>query len=129
MTIPAYATRTGSVKARTGHTIDLFEIDGQGPWAIRSEIESVLRELCGRCGGEGDYSYNPLDGTICYGCGGSGVGKEITWDDALRIAKRRAADAKRKKAQYEKIAAAAFLTSWDEAIAWDAFRTENADVI
>lgn len=27
---------------------------------------------CGRCGGTGNYSYNQMDGTRCYGCGGSG---------------------------------------------------------
>lgn len=29
-------------------------------------------ECCGRCGGSGQYSYNQMDGTRCYGCGGSG---------------------------------------------------------
>jgi hypothetical protein len=29
-------------------------------------------ETCGRCGGSGHYSYNMRDGTVCYGCGGSG---------------------------------------------------------
>lgn len=28
---------------------------------------------CTRCGGTGHYSYNMKDGTVCYGCGGSGV--------------------------------------------------------
>lgn len=27
---------------------------------------------CGRCGGSGQYSYNQMDGTRCYGCGGTG---------------------------------------------------------
>jgi hypothetical protein len=27
---------------------------------------------CSRCGGSGEYSYNTLDGTRCYGCGGCG---------------------------------------------------------
>ncbi len=30
-------------------------------------------ETCGRCLGSGQYSYNALDGTRCYGCGGHGV--------------------------------------------------------
>ena len=30
-------------------------------------------EVCGRCGGTGQYSYNQIDGTKCYGCGGSGL--------------------------------------------------------
>ncbi len=29
-------------------------------------------ETCGRCGGCGQYSFNALDGTRCYGCGGTG---------------------------------------------------------
>lgn len=33
-------------------------------------------EHCGRCGGTGHYSYNQVDGTVCYGCGGSG--KKLT---------------------------------------------------
>ncbi len=31
---------------------------------------------CSRCGGSGHYSYNQIDGTVCYGCGGSG--KKLT---------------------------------------------------
>jgi len=27
---------------------------------------------CSRCGGSGEYSFNQLDGTRCYGCNGSG---------------------------------------------------------
>jgi hypothetical protein len=30
-------------------------------------------EVCRRCGGSGEYSYNPLDGTRCFGCSGAGV--------------------------------------------------------
>ena len=29
-------------------------------------------EVCGRCGGTGNYSYNQVDGTRCFGCGGCG---------------------------------------------------------
>lgn len=28
---------------------------------------------CGRCGGSGRFSYNPIDGDRCYGCSGTGV--------------------------------------------------------
>lgn len=31
-----------------------------------------LGEYCGRCGGSGSYSFNSMDGSRCYGCGGSG---------------------------------------------------------
>lgn len=29
-------------------------------------------EVCGRCGGSGQYSYNQINGSTCFGCGGSG---------------------------------------------------------
>lgn len=32
-----------------------------------------IKGTCPRCGGSGHYSYNQMDGTRCYGCGGSGV--------------------------------------------------------
>jgi hypothetical protein len=30
-------------------------------------------QVCSRCGGSGSYSYNPMHGSVCYGCGGRGV--------------------------------------------------------
>lgn len=30
-------------------------------------------EPCGRCGGSGHYSYNQIDGTVCFGCSGNKV--------------------------------------------------------
>ena len=30
------------------------------------------KEVCGRCGGSGQYSYNQVDGSRCYGGGGKG---------------------------------------------------------
>ena len=30
-------------------------------------------EVCGRCGGTGEYSFNQMDGTMCYGCHGKGA--------------------------------------------------------
>lgn len=30
------------------------------------------RKICTRCGGSGQYSYNQINGTTCFGCGGSG---------------------------------------------------------
>lgn len=33
---------------------------------------------CSRCLGSGEYSYNPIDGKRCYGCGGTG--KALTRD-------------------------------------------------
>lgn len=38
-----------------------------------------LARTCGRCGGSGSFSYNPKDGTRCYGCGGGGkVAQKLT---------------------------------------------------
>lgn len=30
-------------------------------------------QVCGRCGGCGEYSFNQMDGSRCYGCGGHGI--------------------------------------------------------
>lgn len=34
-------------------------------------VEHFESEICERCGGTGEYSYNQLDGTRCYGCNGA----------------------------------------------------------
>lgn len=39
-------------------------------------VEHFESETCERCGGTGEYSYNQLDGTRCYGC--NGVGWKLT---------------------------------------------------
>lgn len=31
------------------------------------------KEPCGRCGGSGQYSWNSMHGSTCYGCSGSGM--------------------------------------------------------
>lgn len=36
-----------------------------------------IKAPCKRCGGSGHYSYNSMDGTKCYGCGGSGINTAI----------------------------------------------------
>jgi len=39
-----------------------------------SKLSELLEKVtCGRCGGSGHYSFNMMHGTVCYGCGGSGV--------------------------------------------------------
>lgn len=30
-------------------------------------------KVCSRCGGSGNYSFNLMHGTMCYGCNGSGI--------------------------------------------------------
>jgi hypothetical protein len=44
-------------------------------------------KTCARCGGGGKFSYNEIDGDMCYGCGGSGKVLPTT-TDALRVARK-----------------------------------------
>lgn len=50
--------------------------------------------ICSRCGGSGNYSYNPLHGTTCFKCGGSGKESMVVrwYTDAQRAAMDRAAE-------------------------------------
>jgi hypothetical protein len=54
---------------------------------------------CKRCGGSGHYSYNPMDGTVCLACRGSGKeSMEVRWyTDSQRASMDKAAE-KRKAA-------------------------------
>lgn len=36
-------------------------------------LKLKIGPTCGRCGGSGHYSYNPINGTKCFGCNGHGV--------------------------------------------------------
>jgi hypothetical protein len=36
-------------------------------------METTKTKTCGRCNGTGSYSYNPQYGTMCLGCGGTGI--------------------------------------------------------
>jgi hypothetical protein len=57
-------------------------------------------DYCKRCGGTGHYSFNQIDGTVCYGCNGSGLGKVTTRVDAIKRANaRRAAARKRQRVE------------------------------
>lgn len=59
---------------------------------------------CKRCGGTGNYSYNPKDGTTCFRCGGHGKeNMEVRWyTDKQRAAMDRAAE-KRAEAKAAKV--------------------------
>src|SRR2546430_1494682 len=35
-------------------------------------ITAINTKVCTRCHGSGSYSFNLKDGTVCYGCGGTG---------------------------------------------------------
>jgi DnaJ-class molecular chaperone len=52
------------------------------------------KTTCGRCGGSGSYSFNLRDGTVCYGCNGSG----FQMVDLAAVAKKKTAEAKRQAA-------------------------------
>ena len=47
------------------------------------------KQTCTRCGGSGNYSFNMMDGTRCYGCSGSG----FQMIDLAAVAKKQAAAA------------------------------------
>lgn len=40
---------------------------------LKDKMVVKVRMACPRCGGSGHFSYNQMDGTMCYGCMGSGV--------------------------------------------------------
>lgn len=44
------------------------------------------KQTCTRCGGSGNYSFNMMDGTRCYGCSGSG----FQMIDLAAVAKKQA---------------------------------------
>lgn len=50
-----------------------MEIVGEPFKNEKGRLYVKVKGVCPRCGGSGSYSYNPMDGTRCYGCGGSGV--------------------------------------------------------
>lgn len=43
------------------------------PFTKDGRLYVNVKSKCPRCGGSGHYSYNQIDGTRCYGCGGSGI--------------------------------------------------------
>ena len=58
------------------------------------ERKMKTKTICGRCGGSGNYSFNLIDGTVCYGRNGSG----FQMVDLAAVAKKQAAAAKRQAA-------------------------------
>lgn len=70
-----------------------MELMGQ-PFERNSKMYVKVKSKCPRCGGSGHYSYNQMDGTRCYGCGGSGVKvMEVRWyTDAQRASMDKATE-------------------------------------
>lgn len=50
-----------------------MEILGEPFENEKGRLYVKVKAPCPRCGGSGNYSYNQMDGTRCYGCGGTGV--------------------------------------------------------
>lgn len=70
------------------------------PFEDEGKMYVKVKGKCPRCGGSGHYSYNQMDGTRCYGCGGSGI-KTMTvrwYTDKERAAQDRAAERRAEKA-------------------------------
>lgn len=76
-----------------------MEILGQ-PFEDEGKMYVKVKGKCPRCGGSGHYSYNQMDGTRCYGCGGSGIKTmNVRWyTDKERAAQDRAAERRAEKA-------------------------------
>lgn len=81
-------------------------LDGM-PVAARGNKTGKVYEICKRCGGSGHYSFNLMDGTVCYGCGGNRVTAETTEADVIRKAGARAKARARAAAKAEAKAAEA----------------------
>ena len=79
-------------------TYENMEICGE-PFKQDGKMYVKVTGPCKRCGGKGQYSYNPLDGSTCYGCRGSGKQSLIVrwYTDAQRASMDKAAE-KRKAA-------------------------------
>lgn len=43
----------------------------------KDELKKRGYKVCSRCGGSGNHSYNPIDGSTCFGCNGLGYIKTI----------------------------------------------------
>ena len=80
--------------------------------------DGMVEIPCRRCGGSGHFSFNLLDGTMCYGCYGRGREGYETVEDAQRKAHQRVlarARADRKRAAKEAAAVTA-LAEWRAAL-------------
>ena len=73
------------------------------PFESEGKMYVRVKGKCPRCGGSGHYSYNPMDGTVCFQCRGSGIQvMDVRWyTDGQRASMDRAAE-KRAAAKAEK---------------------------
>lgn len=113
-------TRTGEYTTERGVTIVTWEILGD---AFVTTPGGTIFRPCNRCGGSGSYSYNPMDGTKCFGCRGSGIGHRVeSWAKAASLAKAHAI--RRAKANAKAIAAAEAAEA-----AWTVWAATRGDLI
>jgi hypothetical protein len=85
-------------------------------------VDGEWYRACRRCSGYGHYSYMRDYGTHCFDCVGGSVGAKTTEQEAAKLMKTRIATRDRNERKL-------FLAAWEQAIQWDAFLTENADVV
>lgn len=76
------------------------------PFEYEGKMYVRVKGKCPRCGGSGHYSFNPMDGTICFQCRGSGVQvMDVRWyTEGQRASMDKAAE-KRAAAKAEKVEA------------------------
>lgn len=65
---------------------------------------NLVKIPCRRCGGTGHYSYNPIDGTVCFSCRGRKY-EIVNPKSIARNDRRRATEDAKRKAAAESIAA------------------------
>lgn len=77
----------------TAKSYENMEQVGQ-PFESNGKMYIRVKGKCPRCGGSGHYSYNPMDGTVCFQCRGRGVQvMDVRWyTDGQRASMDRAAE-------------------------------------
>lgn len=72
------------------------------PFEQEGKMYVTVKGKCKRCGGSGHYSYNPMDGSVCFGCRGTGYTcQTVRWyTDKEKAAQVRAAE---RRAEQSKI--------------------------
>lgn len=79
-----------------------FEIKGE-PFSENGKMYVIVSHPCPRCGGSGNYSYNPMNGSTCFRCNGRGrEDKKVRWYSEAQRATMDHAAAKRTIVQEEK---------------------------
>lgn len=123
--------------------ITTSEIATEMGWPEKTVTTRLLflgyKETCGRCGGTGQYSFNQMDGTRCYGCMGAKV-KLVVKRSQLNEVKTRVAagelepyfEANRKRNAVRKISEQV-INTWKETLVgriynrdWRECETKNA---